>query len=84
MPGRYPRPGRRAATATICLLVVLSGCSAVPGIGGGDGSDTTTAPGSTVDDADLPPGITGEGLTDSDALVTAHRSRLASDGFVYL
>lgn len=70
---------RTGAVALACLLV-LAGCSAVPG-GGGPGTETGTLtpapiPGSGGSSEQLAPGLSSEGVTDPLALANAHGSEL--------
>lgn len=82
---------RRAAVLTVCLLLVLAGCNAVPD-GGGTNATTTgasdaTAGAETTDatggEADLPPGLSDSGVTDADALAAAHEESLAGQPYTY-
>ena len=76
-------------TVTLALAVALAGCGAVGGDGGaGAGADGATptltpAPVPVVTDTPvaLPPGMTGDGVTNPDRLLAAHRSAL--DGASY-
>lgn len=58
---------RGYATVAVCLVLVLSGCSFLPG--------------GATDDADGPPGVEGDELVDADALLDAHADRLTESGY---
>lgn len=65
---------RRSALAALCLLVVLAGCSLVG----------TPAPSGELTADTAPPGVSADDgtLTDADALLAAHVTRLNASGFV--
>jgi hypothetical protein len=79
----------------VCVLLVLAGCSAIPGGSGGAAAETTTdATGesettagtngdSTGGDADLPPGLSTDGVTDAAALAAAHEKWLEGQLYTY-
>lgn len=78
---------KRVASATaVALVVVLAGCSALPGWNPGpgqsDGSETT---GTTLGPDDhLAPGLTGAGVTDSEQLAFAHETKLQGKSFTHV
>jgi hypothetical protein len=73
----------------VCLLLVLSGCNALPGGGPADGETTTASPGETTADGPtlneeaLPPGLSASGVTDAGALASAHEDALAGQSYTY-
>lgn len=99
----------RMGVLAVCILLVLAGCNAVPGNGGGPATETTrtddatgtndatgaddaTAESdtaheetseSTQRDADLPPGLSTDGVTDAEALAAAHEDALAGRSYTY-
>lgn len=73
---------RRLVPVAVAGLLVVAGCTAVPG---GTTSTATTGPTTeTVDpaEADLPPGVNESGVVNASALAAAHDATLRSEGFV--
>jgi hypothetical protein len=73
-------------TAAVALVVLLAGCSL---LGGGTGAETGTVtplevPTETTEGPTLPPGVTGAGVVDVDALVRAHVRAAASTSYVWV
>ena len=69
---------RRSLVLVVCLVVILGGCSALPGASDSDAQETTadeatvrseanggTDSDATESDADLPPGLSTDGVTDA-------------------
>ena len=72
----------RVAVLVIGLAVVLAGCQFIPvDDGTDDGATPTAEPGETpaVADAAMPPGIDDSGVTDADALLSAHAAALEGE-----
>ncbi|PSQ48799.1 hypothetical protein BRD15_04720 [Halobacteriales archaeon SW_6_65_15] len=85
---------RKVGVLAVCVLLVLAGCSAAPGNDGGAAAETTegddaeteteaTDRDSTGSDADLPPGLSTDGVTDAAALAAAHEEALAGQSYTY-
>jgi len=75
---------RHAAVLSVCLLLVLAGCNALPGGGGSTAETTTESVGeTTVSDADLPPGLSASGVTDARMLAEAHEDALSGQSYTY-
>lgn len=85
----------RIAVLSVCFLLVLSGCNAVPG-GSTDYETTTTTDvteATTESDAsatettgtavDLPSGLTSSGVADAETLAAAHEEALAGQSYTY-
>jgi hypothetical protein len=74
----------RLATVAVVALVVLSGCA-------GSAAQSTTATETSANateqadasSADLPPGVSADGVENASALLAAHRAALAETGYVY-
>lgn len=72
--------------AAVAIAALLAGCSALAG-GGGPTETVTPAPVPEVTPGErggtaFPPGVTSEGVTDSDALLTAHLAALENRSYV--
>lgn len=63
---------RLVGITMVCLLLVLAGCSAIPGTGGNSGSNDGP-----------PPGISDDGLVNGTELIQAHTASLAETGFAH-
>ena len=67
----------------LCLLVVLAGCNAPVGAGGGGTADTppaaTAAP--VPEDSTLAPGLADEGVVDPERLTDAHTGAISDDSY---
>jgi hypothetical protein len=75
---------RHVAVLSVCLLLVLAGCNALPGGGGSTAETTTESVGeTTVSDADLPPGLSASGVTDARMLAEAHEDALSGRSYTY-
>ncbi|WP_324760846.1 DUF7537 family lipoprotein [Haloarcula sp. GH36] len=69
--------GRSRLGVCLLLLVVLAGCNALGGPGGGTPTDANT----TVSGPNAVPGVTDGQLTDSQALLDAHAQSMLATGF---
>ncbi|WP_336036333.1 hypothetical protein [Halobacterium yunchengense] len=69
---------RRLVPVAVAALLVVAGCTGLPG------ESTPTASPETVDpaEADLPPGVSERGVTNASALAAAHDATLRAEGFV--
>jgi hypothetical protein len=80
---------RHVAVLSVCFLLVLAGCNAVPG-GDGPAAETTTelpeettASETNAGEAILPPGLSMSGVTDARALAQAHEETLSGQSYTY-
>lgn len=80
---------RHVAVLSVCLLLVLAGCNAIPG-GGGPAAETTTespsattASEATLNEAALPSGLSASGVTGSEALAASHEEALSGQSYAY-
>ncbi|WP_135805732.1 hypothetical protein [Halorussus marinus] len=76
----------RLATAAVLALVVLAGCAgsaAQTATTAAEGEPTETTARSDASSADLPPGVSPDGVSNASALVAAHRAALAETGYTY-
>lgn len=69
---------RRLVLVAVVALLLVAGCSGLPG-----GSASAASP-ETVDlgEADLPPGVSESGVANASALAAAHDATLREEGFV--
>ncbi|MFB6073653.1 MAG: hypothetical protein ABEJ89_01420, partial [Haloarculaceae archaeon] len=78
----------RRATVAVAVLVLLAGCNGFGGGGGATPTDTLTpapivTPSPTPEDTSLAPGVEATGITDLDALTTAHRQAALNRSYTW-